>query len=116
MISRRIIFSTLAASALLLSGGLAMADQQAPIGREGGQGHGSGSHAGNTQDPFEVCGHLAATFDQGIKGHSGTPSWQDAETLRAEGGRLCANGAPEAGIGKLQTALAEIGIVPQPYY
>lgn len=112
---RMIFLSTIAASTLLLSGGLALADQDAPVGQSSRTDR-SASHAANTQDPFEVSSHLAASFDRGIKGHENIPSWQEARKLRAQGGRLCAKGSTARGIDDLQNALAQIGVVPQPHY
>ena len=115
MNSRTIFLSTIFASTVLLSGGLALA-ADAPIGHEFDRTPRSASHLTNEQDPFQVCADLSAQFDAGIKAHQGIPSWQDAKALRAEGDRLCRQGNPTAGVAELQTALAQIGIVPRPYY
>jgi hypothetical protein len=108
--------SSIIASTLLLSAGLALASSEAPIGEARSNAHRSNIHGTNAEDPFRVCSHLSAAFDAGVKGHTGIKSWQEAEHLRAEGGKLCAKGATTAGIDHLQSALAEVGIIPRPYY
>jgi hypothetical protein len=115
MTSRTILMTAMFASTVLLSGGLALA-ADAPVGHELDRTPRSMSHATNEQDPFQVCADLSAQFDAGIRTHQGIPSWQAAKALRAEGGRLCRQGNPTAGAADLQTALAQIGIVPRPYY
>src|SRR5262245_46507500 len=113
MYSRRVLTS-LFVSTVLLSSGVAMA-VEAPVGHELDRTR-SASHATNDQDPFLVCADLSAQFDVGAKAHHGDPSWQEAKSMREEGGRLCRQGDPVAGVADLQTALAQIGMVPQPYY
>jgi hypothetical protein len=114
MNSRMVLMTSIFASTVLLNG-LALA-AEAPSGHEVDPTARSESHAANQQDPFRVCSDLSAQFDAGIKGHKGIPSWQEAKALRAEGGKLCRQGNPQAGIADLQTALAQIGEVPRPYY
>lgn len=114
MISRMVLTS-LFASTILLSSGVAMA-VEAPVGHELDPTARSASHETNQQDPFRVCADLSAQFDAGAKAHHGDPSWQAAKSVRDEGSRLCRQGNPVAGIAQLQTALAQIGVVPRPYY
>jgi len=116
MNTRMVLMTSIFASTVLLSGGLALADQNAPVGHELDRTARSASHATNQQDPFRVCAALSAQFDAGAKGHKGIPSWQEAKALRTEGGKLCAQGATVAGIDHLQSALAQIGVIPRPYY
>jgi len=111
----RMVLTSLFASTVLLSSGLAMA-ADAPIGHELDRTPRSASHVTNEQDPFQVCADLSAQFDVGAKAHHGDPSWQEAKSVRDEGSRLCRQGNPVAGIAQLQTALAQIGEVPRPYY
>ena len=112
MTSRMVLMTTIFASTVLLSGGLALA-AEAPVGHELDR---TRSHAANEQDPFQVCADLSAQFDASSKSHQGIPSWQEAKAARAEGGRLCRQGNPTAGAAELQSALAQIGVVPRPYY
>jgi hypothetical protein len=116
MNTRTILMSSMIASTLLLSGGLALADQNAPIGHATSTAHRSNNHGTNAEDPFRVCADLSAQFDANAKAHKGIPSWQDAKAERAEGGKLCSQGATVAGIDHLQSALAQIGVIPRPYY
>jgi hypothetical protein len=115
MTSRMVFMTTIFASTVLLSGGLALASD-APVGHEVDRTPRSMSHATNEQDLFQVCADLSAQFDASSKSHQGIPSWQEAKAARAEGGRLCRQGNPTAGVAELQTALAQIGVVPRPYY
>src|SRR5262245_16085922 len=111
MTSRMVFMTTIFAATVLLSGGLALA-AEAPVGHELDRTR-SMSHATNEQDPFQVCADLSAQFDASSKSHQGIPSWQDAKAMRAEGGRLCHQGNPTAGAADLQSALAQIGVVPR---
>ena len=112
MITRKIFVSSIFATAVALSGGLALAAATpAPL-----------THAGNRSAHMQSAGNLAkqcsgleTAFDQAINGHENMKAFQDAKALRKEGGQLCAEGAHTAGIHYLKTALSEVGAVPKVY-
>ena len=112
MFTRKILMSSIFASAVALSSGLALAATTPvpPTRADNGSSH--MQSAGNLA---KQCSGLETEFDQAINGHENMKAFQDAKALRKEGGHLCAQGAHTAGIHYLKTALSEVGAVPRVY-
>jgi hypothetical protein len=114
MLARKIVLSSVFASTIVLSGGLALA-ATAPSTIHLRHEENSATHMLDDGDPAQQCSSLEAAFDQGIKGHEHMKAFQDARALRKEGAAMCAQGADAAGIRYLKTAVSEIGVVPKVY-
>ena len=62
----------------------------------------------------ERCTALQKQFDAVIKKHEkAKKKAEEAETMRRDGGKLCAAGNSDQGIAKLETALKHIGVKPK---
>ena len=112
MIARKILVSSIFATAVALSGGLALAATTPVPATHTGNGSAHMQSAGNLA---KQCSGLETAFDQAINGHENMKAFQDAKALRKEGGHMCAQGAHTAGIRYLKTALSEVGAVPRVY-
>ena len=112
MITRNIVMSSIFATAVALSSGLALAATTPVPATHAGNGSSHTQSAGNLA---KQCSGLETAFDQAISGHEDMKAFQDAKALRKEGGHLCDQGAHAAGIRYLKTALSEAGAVPKVY-
>ena len=104
MFTREILMSSIFASAVALSGGLALAATAPAPATHLDNGSSHMQSAGNLA---KQCGGLETAFDQAINGHENMKAFRDAKALREEGGQMCAQGAHAAGIHYLKTALAK---------
>ena len=112
MFTRNILMSSIFASAIALSGGLALAATPPAASTHAANG---ASHMQNADNLAKQCSGLQSEFDQAISGRENMKAFQDAKALRKEGGHMCAQGADAAGIHYLKTALSEVGAVPRVY-
>ncbi len=112
MIARKILVSSIFATAIALSGGLALA-ATAPVPAT--RADNGSSHMQSAGNLAKQCSGLETAFDQAINGHENMKAFQEAKALREEGGHMCAQGAHSAGIRYLKTALGEVGVVPRVY-
>ena len=112
MIARKILVSSIFATAVALSSGLALAATTPVPSTHAGNGSAHMQSAGNLA---KQCSGLETAFDQAINGHENMKAFQDAKALREEGGQMCAQGAHTAGIHYLKTALSEVGAMPRVY-
>ena len=112
MFTRKILMSSIFASAVALSGGLALAATAPAPATHLDNGSAHMQSAGNLA---KQCVGLETAFDQAISGHENMKAFRDAKALREEGGQMCAQGAHAAGIDYLKTALGEVGVVPRVY-
>ena len=112
MIARKILVSSIFATAVALSSGLALAATTPVPSTHAGNGSSHMQSAGNLA---KQCSGLETAFDQAINGHENMKAFRDAKALREEGGHMCAQGAHTAGIHYLKTALSEAGVVPRVY-
>ena len=112
MLAREILMSSIFASAVALSSGLALAATTPVPSTHLDNGSSHMQSAGNLA---KQCSGLETAFDQAINGHENMTAFQDAKALREEGGHMCAQGAHAAGIHYLKTALSEVGVVPRVY-
>lgn len=62
--------------------------------------------------PAQKCTALEKQFDKVAGKHQGAPKIGDARTLRADGGKLCAEAKYTDGISKLEMAFSDIGVKP----
>jgi hypothetical protein len=112
MLAHKILMSSVFATVIALSSGLASAaTTPAPSGRVD---NGS-SHMQSAGNLAKQCSGLETAFDQAINRHENMKAFQDAKALRKEGGHMCAQGAHAAGIHYLKTALGEVGAAPRVY-
>ena len=114
MFTRSILMSSILASAVALSSGLALAATTPATTQSQHEANGI-SHMQNAGNLAKQCSGLEAEFDQAISGHKDMKAFQDAKALRKEGGNMCAQGADAAGIRYLKTAVSEVGAVPKVY-
>lgn len=112
MFTRNILMSSIFASAVALSSGLALAATPPAASTHAANGT---SHMQNAGNLAKQCNGLQSEFDQAISGHENMAAFQNAKALRKEGGNMCAEGAHTAGIHYLKTALSEVGAVPRVY-
>ena len=63
--------------------------------------------------PLAVCKDLQMQFDEVSGSHQNSGMFKQAKMLRSEGGVLCSTGKHEEAIGKLQTALRDLGVKPR---
>jgi hypothetical protein len=112
MFAHKILMSTVFATVIALSSGLALAATTPVPSSHGDNGSSHMQSAGNLA---KQCSGLETAFDQAINGHENMKAFQDARALREEGGHMCAQGAHTAGIHYLKTALSEVGAVPRVY-
>lgn len=64
-------------------------------------------------EPYDHCVALQQQFDDAMKTGGKTAVSQEATRLRSDAGRLCGGNQQEAGIKKMQQALADIGVHPK---
>jgi len=114
MFTRSILMSSMFATAVALSSGLALAatTPTSPVSQHEANGN---SHMPSAANLAKQCSGLESEFDQAIHGHENMAAFQDAKALRKEGGKMCAEGADAAGVHYLKTAVSEIGAVPRVY-
>ena len=67
-------------------------------------------HTTAKMTPEQRCTALQSQFDTAIKTHASAPKADQAKSMRAEGGTLCADGKHAKGIAKLHQALKDIGV------
>jgi hypothetical protein len=112
MFNLKILMSSVFATAIALSSGLALAATTPVPSSHAVNGSSHMQSAGNLA---KQCSGLETAFDQAINGHENKKAFQDARALREEGGHMCAQGAHTAGIHYLKTALSEVGVMPRVY-
>ncbi len=64
-------------------------------------------------EPYDHCVALQKQFDEAMKTEVKTATSQEATRLRADAGKLCGGNRQQAGIKKMQHALADIGVTPK---
>jgi len=77
-------------------------------------GRGGQMRAATLIEPYDHCVALQQQFDDAMQGGSKTAMTQQASELRTDAGKLCGGNQQEAGIRKMQQALADIGVTPKP--
>jgi hypothetical protein len=65
---------------------------------------------GASMTPAEKCASLEKQFDAAVVSHEKAARITEAQSMRSEGGNLCASGKYDAGIAKLDQALKDLGV------
>jgi hypothetical protein len=109
MITRMLVSGLLASAMFSASAvALAAAGEHGPMAPRLGY-----PHQGPMKTAAERCTALEEQLDSAIESHGSSGLISEAKSLRSEGAKLCNDGRHIEGIGKLESALWDLGVTPK---